>query len=144
MKDNKGSRHILRFARSWGALMGVWLLLTGTLDPVEVAAGVVASAIAAFSATLVQAQEIVRFHPEMAWLSRVVRIPRRLLVDNWTVLGALVSHILGRARYPARFDPCGSLQEARTRDRQPGALSWRRLCRSRPTLTLSASMRTTI
>ncbi len=103
MSPRRGPRHLIRFARWWGALMGLWLLLTGTLDPIEVATGAFAAAIGALAASLVQGQEIVRFYPRAAWLLRVVRIPRRLLVDNWIVLSALVLHVVGRKKIVGAF-----------------------------------------
>jgi multisubunit Na+/H+ antiporter MnhE subunit len=77
----------------WLALLALWVLLTGTLDPVELITGALAAALGALTATLVKAEEVFRFDPKPSWLGRVVRLPARIIKDNLVVLGALLRHI---------------------------------------------------
>ncbi|MDQ4058175.1 MAG: Na+/H+ antiporter subunit E [Actinomycetota bacterium] len=97
------ARNIGHWLAWWALLAALWLLLTGSFDPYEMGAGAVAAAVAATTATLVKAESVMRFDPEIAWLLRAVRLPRRIFVDNLVVLGAAVRHVTGRRRAVGAF-----------------------------------------
>jgi multisubunit Na+/H+ antiporter MnhE subunit len=100
--------------------MVFWLLLTGTFDPSELAAGVLASALAATAAALVKMQDIILLSPRLAWFLRVPELIPRLLRDSWTVLFALILHLLNRQEMRGQFralpfEPGGDDPRAATR-----------------------------
>jgi multisubunit Na+/H+ antiporter MnhE subunit len=79
----------------WLVLLGFWLLLV-TVSVAEFVAGMVAAAIAATAAEVVQAQGLVRFDPDPRWLLRVWKLPRNIVRDCWLVTVALWRHLNGR------------------------------------------------
>jgi multisubunit Na+/H+ antiporter MnhE subunit len=78
----------------WLTLLGLWLLLV-TVSVAELAAGMVAAAIGATAAELVQAQGLVRFDPNPRWFLRVWKLPRSIVRDCWLVTVALYRHLNG-------------------------------------------------
>jgi multisubunit Na+/H+ antiporter MnhE subunit len=85
--------------------MAAWLLLTLTIDPVEVAAGAVAAAIAATVAELVRVQDLQTIRVRPRWLLRTLRLPRAILVDSWKVLATLLSRPPKSAFFALPLDP---------------------------------------
>jgi multisubunit Na+/H+ antiporter MnhE subunit len=105
---------------AWTVGMVFWLLLTGTFDPFELAAGVLASALAATAAAMVKMQHIILLSPRPAWLLRVPQLIPRLLRDSWTVLFALIAQLLNRQEMRGQFralpfEPGGDDPRAATR-----------------------------
>jgi multisubunit Na+/H+ antiporter MnhE subunit len=78
----------------WIALLGLWLLLV-TVSVAELIAGMIAAAIAATAAEVVQAQGLVRFDPDPRWLLRIWKLPRNIVRDCWLVTVALVRQLRG-------------------------------------------------
>lgn len=112
--------HVGHWLIWWVACMALWLLLTGTFDVFELAAGAISSAVGATAATLVRAQKVLRFDPDPAWLLRIHKIPRHVVSDTWTVFGALFKHLLKRKEVRGEFraipfDPGGDDARAATR-----------------------------
>jgi multisubunit Na+/H+ antiporter MnhE subunit len=78
----------------WVVLLGLWLLLV-TVSIAELIAGMVAAAIGATAAEVVQAQGLVRFDPDPRWFLRVWKLPRSIVRDCWIVTAALWRHLRG-------------------------------------------------
>ena len=97
-----GRRAVLWIAW-WLVLMGAWLLLTSTTDPVEMIAGAVAAAIAATVAELVRIQDLQAMRVRPRWLPRAARLPRLIITDTWMVMAALVQRILFRRSVRGKF-----------------------------------------
>jgi multisubunit Na+/H+ antiporter MnhE subunit len=89
-----------RRARFWIAwyvpMVVLWLAFVDTLAWEEVAAGLVAAAIAATAAELVRSQGLVRFHPDPRWLRSLPQLPWQVLRDTWLLAAALWRHSTGR------------------------------------------------
>jgi multisubunit Na+/H+ antiporter MnhE subunit len=114
------SRNVFHWMIAWVSGMVFWLLLTGSFDPFELAAGVLASALAATAAALVKSQHIILLSPRPAWFLRVPELIPRLLRDSWTVLFALILHLLKRQEIHGQFravpfEPGGDDSRAATR-----------------------------
>ena len=89
-----------RRARFWIAwyvpMVVLWLAFVETLAWEELAAGLVAAAIAATAAELVRSQDLVRFHLDPRWLRDVHRLLWQVLRDCWLLAAALWRHCTGR------------------------------------------------
>jgi multisubunit Na+/H+ antiporter MnhE subunit len=90
--------------------MAAWLLLTTTINPLEMAAGAVAAAIAATVAELVRIQDLQAIRVRPRWLLRAGVLPRLVLADTWILFRALWRHLLFRrpvkgASLALPFDP---------------------------------------
>ena len=87
----------VRFWFAWYLPMVVlWLAFVDTLAWEEVAAGLVAAAIAATAAELVRSQDLVRFRLDPRWLRDVHRLPWQVIRDCWLLAVALWRHCTGR------------------------------------------------
>jgi multisubunit Na+/H+ antiporter MnhE subunit len=84
----------LRFAAWWATSFLLWLLFTSSLDPQELVAGVVASSIAAFAASIVQSREVFGFRPQLRWLLRARILPRQVVADCWLLTVALWKRVV--------------------------------------------------
>jgi multisubunit Na+/H+ antiporter MnhE subunit len=92
--------------------MAAWLVLTTTTDPLEMAAGAIAAAIAATVAELVRMQDLQAIRVRPRWMLRAGVLPRHVLADTWTLFRALWRHLLFRrpvkgAFLALPFDPGG-------------------------------------
>ena len=76
-------RALIRFGAWWAVSFVLWLLLTSTLDTQELAAGIIASCISAFAASIVQSNEEFGFRPRLRWLSRARILPGQVIADCW-------------------------------------------------------------
>jgi len=74
----------------------LWLAFVDTLAWEEVAAGLVAAAIAATAAELVRSQDLVRFQLDPRWLRGLSQLPWQVLRDIWLLTAALWRHSIGR------------------------------------------------
>lgn len=97
-----GRRAVLWIAW-WIGLMAAWLVLTSTTDPLEMAAGALAAAIAATVAELVRLQDLQAIRVRPRWLPRAAVLPRLILVDTWTLFRALWCHLLFRRPVKGAF-----------------------------------------
>jgi multisubunit Na+/H+ antiporter MnhE subunit len=88
-REARPVRTPIRFAGWWIVSFALWLMFTSTLDPQEVVAGVVASAISAFAASIMQAKEAFGFRLRLRWLLRARILPRQVLEDCWLLTVAL-------------------------------------------------------
>jgi multisubunit Na+/H+ antiporter MnhE subunit len=116
----RGGRYAAHWVLWWVVLMALWLLLTGTLDPQEVAAGVMASALAATAVVVVEAQGVMNLRPRASWLVRAGRLPGRIVADNWTVLSLVPRRLVTREEIRGAFraipfDPGGDDARSATR-----------------------------
>ena len=82
-------RALIRFGAWWAVSFVLWLLLTSTLDTQELAAGIIASCISAFAASIVQSNEEFGFRPRLRWLSRARILPGQVIADCWVLTVAL-------------------------------------------------------
>jgi hypothetical protein len=80
----------------WLALFGLWIVMEGTNEAMELAAGAGAAAAAATLAEALRRQGLLAFSPEPRWLFRAWRLPYRLLYEFALVTGALVPRLMGR------------------------------------------------
>jgi multisubunit Na+/H+ antiporter MnhE subunit len=103
MGQGRAGGHGRRWLVWFGCLMGLWLVLTSTLDPQETAVGVLASALGATAAVAVGAQEVIRIRIHRRWLLRAHRVVGRVVVDNWLALSLLVRYLAGRAEVRGAF-----------------------------------------
>jgi hypothetical protein len=80
----------------WLVLFGLWTVMEGTNEAMELAAGAGAAAVAATLAELARRQGLLAFVPEPRWLATVARIPHRLFYEFALVTWALVLELRGR------------------------------------------------
>jgi Na+/H+ ion antiporter subunit len=78
----------------WLVLFALWVVMQGTNEAMEVAAGAGAAALGAVFAELARRQGLLRFAPEAAWLARSGRIPWRVVREFAVVTRALVLELL--------------------------------------------------
>jgi len=78
------------------SLVVLWLGFVDTLDPAEVALGLVAAAVAATAAEVVRSQNLVRFELDPRWLRDLHRLPWQVVRDCWLLAVALWGHGTGR------------------------------------------------
>jgi hypothetical protein len=84
---------------AWFAgLLILWLLLVGTVQDVEVVAGLGAAALGATAAEVVRSQGLMRFRVEWRWLRLGWKPLVRTLPDFFLVLSALLRRRQGRFR----------------------------------------------
>src|SRR5215216_5055149 len=110
-----------RRARFWIAwyvpMVVLWLAFVDTLAWEEVAAGLVAAAIAATAAELVRSQDLVRFQLDPRWLRGLSQLPWQVLRDTWLLTAALWRHSTGRPAGPGHRRDLGRPQHRGRRDR---------------------------
>jgi multisubunit Na+/H+ antiporter MnhE subunit len=87
----------------WVGFFVAWVLLTGTLDTVELIAGFIAATVAAAVAEVVRIQDFQLFRPRARWLMRARRLPRNILADCGVVFGALYRHVVKREHISGAF-----------------------------------------
>jgi multisubunit Na+/H+ antiporter MnhE subunit len=96
-------RVLIRFGAWWAVSFVLWLLLTSTLDAQEVVAGVIASSISAFAASIVQSNEEFGFRPRLRWLSRARILPGQVISDCWVLTVALWRRVVGSKQARGSF-----------------------------------------
>ena len=80
----------------WLVLFGLWIVIEGTNEAMELAAGAGAAALGATLAAVVRRQDLLAFAPEPRWLVRGWRLPYGLLYEFALVAWALVPRVTGR------------------------------------------------
>jgi len=80
----------------WLVLFGLWVVVEGTNEAMELAAGAGAAALAATLAEALRRQGLLAFAPELRWLLRSWRVPHRLLYEFALVTWALVPRLTSR------------------------------------------------
>jgi hypothetical protein len=118
----------LHVARSWVlwwlVLFGLWVVLQGALEAMELAAGAGAAAVAATLAEAARRQGLLGFAPQLRWLARAWRLPHRLLYEFAVVTWALGLRLAGRrsrGRWAASPFPAGGT-DARAAGNRAAAL----------------------
>jgi hypothetical protein len=104
----------------WLALFGLWVVIEGTNEAMELAAGAGAAALAATLAEALRRQGLLAFAPGPRWLVRTWRLPHRLLYEFSLVTWALVPRIAGRpsrGRWSASPFPAGDSDPRSAGDR---------------------------
>jgi hypothetical protein len=82
---------------SWLAgLFGLWLLLVGTVQEVELVAGLCAAALGATVAEVIRSQGLLRYRVQWRWLRLLWKPLARVVPDFFLVLSALVRRSDGR------------------------------------------------
>src|SRR4029453_9292246 len=76
-------------------LVVLWLAFVDTLAWEEVAAGLVAAAVAATAAEIVRSPDLVRFPLDPRWLRGLAGLPWQVLRDTWLLTAALWRHCSG-------------------------------------------------
>ena len=108
----------------WLVLFGLWIVIEGTNEAMELAAGAGAAALAATLAEVARRQGLLAFAPEPHWLVRAWRLPHRLLYEFALVTWALVPRFAGRpsrGRWAASPFPAGAA-DARSAGTRAAAL----------------------
>jgi hypothetical protein len=89
----------MRGLRSWAiwwlVLFGLWNILQGAWEAMEIAAGAGAAALAATFAELARRQGLLAFSPDLGWPARVFRQFWRLPYEFGVVTVALVLDVFG-------------------------------------------------
>jgi multisubunit Na+/H+ antiporter MnhE subunit len=67
--------HVGAWVISCAVFAVLWLLFVAKLERLEIAAGVIASAVAATAVVAVEHQRLASFHPKFYWLLQVWRLP---------------------------------------------------------------------
>jgi hypothetical protein len=78
----------------WLVLFGLWVVIQGTNEAMELAAGAGAAALAATFAEFARRQGLLAFSPEPAWVLKAVRLLWRLPYEFGVVTVALVLDVL--------------------------------------------------
>ena len=97
------SKELLPAVLMWLALVGLWMLLSGSMVLSELVAGAAAAAIGAFAFEVVRRRGEVRFRPRARWLLRAWRLPPRVFSDAWKVSWALLVGLVRRRPVRGRF-----------------------------------------
>ncbi len=87
----------------WTSLFVIWLLLTDSLDGIQVGVGAAAAAIATLAAEVVRRRSTGRFEPDPRWATHLLPMPLLILRDCVLVLWALVLHLLRVRRVRGEF-----------------------------------------
>lgn len=91
-----------RYLGWWVALIGVYLLLAGTLDLSEIVTGVIMATLTMGLVLAIRAQREGHYKAKLAWLSRFNRLPGQVITDTALVLTALWRRLtLGDDRFGA-------------------------------------------
>jgi multisubunit Na+/H+ antiporter MnhE subunit len=96
-------KELLPAVLMWLALVGLWMLLAGSMVLSELVAGAAAAAIGAFAFEVVRRRGEVRFRPRARWLLRAWRLPVRVFSDAWKVSWALLVGLVRRRPVRGRF-----------------------------------------
>jgi hypothetical protein len=120
-----GALHVVRSWVSWWlVLFGLWIVLQGDLEAMELWAGAGAAAVAATLAEAARRQGLLAFAPQLRWLAPTWRLPHRLLYEFALVTWALAPRIAGRpsrGRWAASPFPAGGT-DARSAGNRAAAL----------------------
>jgi multisubunit Na+/H+ antiporter MnhE subunit len=96
-------RELLPAALTWLLLLGLWMLLSGSLVLSELVVGAVAAAIGTFAFEAVRRQRLTSFRMRARWVLRAWRLPYRIFTDAGVVSWALVRGLLTRRPVHGRF-----------------------------------------
>ena len=129
--SRSGNRLLVRAlvtVRSWAlwwlVLFGLWVVMEGNIEAMELAAGAGAAALAATLAEAARRQGLLAFAPEPWWLAKVGRLPHRLLYEFALVTWALVLKLRARpsrGRWIGAPFPAGG-KDARSTGKRAAAL----------------------
>jgi hypothetical protein len=75
----------------WLALFGLWVVMEGTNEAMELAAGAGSAALGATLAEFARRQGLLAYAPQLRWLVRIWRLPWRLLYEFTVVAAAIPS-----------------------------------------------------
>jgi hypothetical protein len=92
------TRSLASWTLWWLVLLGLWIVIEGTVEAMEVAAGAAAAAVAASLAELLRRRGLLRYAPDPAWLAKVVRLFWRVPYEFGLVTEALVLDLLRMRR----------------------------------------------
>lgn len=91
-------RRVVAWLAWFGGLFVLWLLLVGTIQEVELIAGLAAAAIGSTAVEVVRSQGLLRYRVEWTWVKRGARQLLLVVPDFFRVLAALVSRPRGSFR----------------------------------------------
>jgi multisubunit Na+/H+ antiporter MnhE subunit len=94
---------LLPAALTWVALLGLWMVLSGSLVLSELVVGIVAATIGAVAFDIVRRQGLLTFRPRGRWLLRASRLPWQVLRDTWLVSAGLIRSLVLRKPIRGRF-----------------------------------------
>lgn len=87
-------RTLVSWTLWWLALFGLWVVMQGTVEAMDLVAGAAAAAVAASLAELIRRQGRLRHAPEPLWLAKGARLVWRLPYEFALVTEALVLDLL--------------------------------------------------
>jgi multisubunit Na+/H+ antiporter MnhE subunit len=87
----------------WVALFGLWVLLVGTKDELELLAGACAAVLGVVAVEAVRSQGLLRFEFRKSWLVSALKPLARVLPDYVIVLRVLVGALRRRGRTRGAF-----------------------------------------
>ena len=96
-------RDLLPASILWILMLGLWMLLSGSLVLSELLAGAAAATIAAVAFEAVRRQGLLRFRPRARWLLRALGLPWRLFSESVVVSWALLKSLALRRPVRGRF-----------------------------------------
>jgi hypothetical protein len=82
----------------WLTLFGLWIVMQGSSDGLELAAGAGAAALGSTLLELVRRRRLLRFAPDAAAVATAARIPWHILREFWILTTALVLDLTGIRR----------------------------------------------
>jgi hypothetical protein len=91
----------------WAACAALWLCLAGKLTAQNAVAAALVAALVATMRARASRLGLARFRPDPAWWPVLGRLPRQVLGDTATVLGAAVRGPSGGSESRVPFDPGG-------------------------------------
>lgn len=97
------TRHLASWLRWWVLLTAVWLLLILKTSVPDLTAAALAGAAAATLASGVLNGARVRFDPPRGWLRQFATVPKQVLSDSGTVLGAILRRLARGERFEGEF-----------------------------------------
>jgi hypothetical protein len=82
----------------WLALFGLWVVMEGTNEAMELAAGGGAAALGATLLELVRRRDLLRLAPDIAAIASAARLPKQILREFWILTVSLVLELAGFRR----------------------------------------------
>jgi hypothetical protein len=79
----------------WLILFGLWIVMEGTNEAMELAAGAGAAALGSTFLELLRHQGLLRFAPDLAAIGSGARIPWQVVREFWILTAALVRDLSG-------------------------------------------------
>jgi hypothetical protein len=87
----------------WAALVGWWIVLTGTNAGLEEIAAACAALLGALLALALRRHRLLRYRFEARWLAKALKVPLKVVQEIGIVFWALALHMAGQRRLSGRY-----------------------------------------